>query len=127
MDGVAPAGAAPGLVFRPWGAFEVLRESADWTVKKLIVNPGGLLSLQKHKLRDEVWTVVQGQASVTLDGEAHFLKVGETLSIARGQVHRVGNFQHRTLVIIEVQLGICREDDIERLEDRYGRCPASSE
>lgn len=107
---------------RPWGRFEGLSEGPGFLVKRITVNPGGRLSLQKHKHRAERWVVASGEAVVTRDEEVHRLGVGEMIEIPLGAVHRMENEGEIPLEIIEVQLGeILREDDIERLEDVYGR------
>ena len=107
---------------RPWGHFEGLSEGPGFLVKRITVNPGGRLSLQKHKHRAERWVVAAGEAVVTRDTEVHRLSVGEMIEIPLGAVHRMENEGDAPLEIIEVQLGeILREDDIERLEDVYGR------
>ncbi len=107
---------------RPWGTWEVLDAGPGWCVKRITVNPGGILSLQKHQHRAEVWTVTAGTARVTQDGHVSDLVAGETTRHAVGVVHRVENPGGEAMVFIEVQLGEeLREDDIERFEDRYGR------
>jgi mannose-6-phosphate isomerase-like protein (cupin superfamily) len=88
----------------------------------LIVNPGGILSLQKHFKRSEHWTVVSGVASVTLDKEEFKLRVNETIYIPIESIHRISNKSPDVLEIIEVQCGeYLGEDDIVRFEDNYGR------
>ncbi|MDE2333577.1 MAG: phosphomannose isomerase type II C-terminal cupin domain [Rhodospirillales bacterium] len=107
---------------RPWGSWEVLDAGPGWCVKRITVKPGGILSLQRHRHRAEVWTVAAGTARVTQDGRVSDLPAGQTTEHAVGVVHRVENPGAVPLVFIEVQLGQeLREDDIERLEDRYGR------
>ena len=100
----------------------MLDAGPGWCVKRITVNPGGILSLQKHQHRAEVWTVTAGTARVTQDGHVSDLVAGETTRHAVGVVHRVENPGGEAMVFIEVQLGEeLREDDIERFEDRYGR------
>ena len=107
---------------RPWGRFEGLSEGPGFLVKRITVNPGGRLSLQKHNHRSERWVVAAGEAVVTRGSELHRLETGEMIEIPLGAVHRMENEGKVPLEIIEVQLGeILREDDIERLEDVYGR------
>ena len=107
---------------RPWGRFEGLTEGPGFLVKRITVNPGGRLSLQRHRHRAERWVVAAGEALVTRHEEVHRLKTGEMIEIPLGAVHRLENEGQAPLEIIEVQLGeILREDDIERLEDVYGR------
>lgn len=107
---------------RPWGRFEVLTKGEGFQVKRITVIPGGRLSLQRHQHRAERWVVASGQAVVTRDDEVHRLDVGGMIDIPLHAVHRLENEGAEDLEIIEVQLGaILREDDIERLEDVYGR------
>lgn len=108
--------------YRPWGSFTILADEDDHKVKRIEVNPGQRLSLQRHKYRQEHWIIISGEALVTLDNQKITLKKGESVDIARGQVHRVENKGKKPVVFIEVQLGdYFGEDDIERLEDDYGR------
>jgi mannose-6-phosphate isomerase len=107
---------------RPWGSFTVLDEGEGFKVKRLEVLAGKRLSYQKHKRRAEHWFVVQGEAKITLDGEEIIKRVGEAVDIAIGKAHRVENPGDELLVFIEVQRGdYLGEDDIERLEDDFGR------
>jgi mannose-6-phosphate isomerase-like protein (cupin superfamily) len=107
---------------RPWGEWRVVDLGPGFVVKRITVRPGGRLSLQRHRHRDEVWTIAAGTAKATLDGTTCILNTGETIRIARGQTHRVENEATTELVFIEVQTGpVLAEDDIERLEDAYGR------
>lgn len=107
---------------RPWGRFEVLTKGEGFQVKRITVIPGGRLSLQRHQHRSERWVVASGKAVVTRDQEIHRLNTGDMIEIPLHAVHRLENESDADLEIIEVQLGaILREDDIERLEDVYGR------
>ena len=107
---------------RPWGSFTVLDEGEGFKVKRLEVFPKKRLSYQKHKRRAEHWFIVQGKAKITLDGEEIIKRVGEAVDIAIGTAHRVENPGDELLVFIEVQRGdYLGEDDIERLEDDFGR------
>lgn len=107
---------------RPWGSFTVLADDAGHKVKSIMVKPGHRLSLQRHKFRREHWFVVSGRAMVTLAGEEISLASGCAVDIGTGVIHRVENIEKRELVFIEIQLGdYLGEDDIERLEDDYGR------
>lgn len=109
-------------VFRPWGSYDSLDESEGFQVKRLIVNPGAILSLQKHAQRAEHWTVVRGTARITLDDREFDLGVNESTYIPVGAVHRIANTTDKPVHIIEVQCGdYLGEDDIVRLEDNYGR------
>ena len=108
---------------RPWGEYEILLDTDYYKVKRITVNPKQRLSYQYHDKRDESWTVVTGQANITLDGEVKILRPGQNITIKRGQKHRVENNQDdHDLVFIEVQTGdYFGEDDIVRLYDDYGR------
>ncbi len=107
---------------RPWGDWAVLEAGPGYAVKRIRVLPGGVLSLQRHQHRAEQWTVVAGTARVTRNTETIDLLPGESIGIALGDIHRIANPGSTDMVVIEVQTGReLREDDIERLEDRYGR------
>ena len=107
---------------RPWGRWTVLEAGPHYAVKRIEVVPGGKLSLQRHRFRAEQWVVVAGVALVTLDDQRIELPPGGTVHIGLGQVHRVENRGSEDMVFIEVQTGEkLDEDDIERLEDVYGR------
>ncbi len=107
---------------RPWGHFEVLADRPDHKVKRIVVEPGGCLSLQRHQRRAEHWYVVAGKGLATIDRNACEVSCGKAVDIPQGAAHRLENTSQDNLVIIEVQTGsYFGEDDIERLEDRYGR------
>jgi mannose-6-phosphate isomerase-like protein (cupin superfamily) len=107
---------------RPWGTFEVLADSPDYKVKRIVVWPQGKLSLQSHKLRNEHWYAVSGTGRARIDGNDYPLTTGCAVDIPAGIKHRVHNPTDQDLVIIEVQTGdYFGEDDIERFEDDYGR------
>jgi mannose-6-phosphate isomerase-like protein (cupin superfamily) len=107
---------------RPWGYYVVLSDLPDHKVKRIVVYPGKRLSLQLHHRRSEHWTVVSGTAVVTRDLEQIRLGAGESVDIPLGVAHRVLNPGETPLVFIEAQRGdYFGEDDIERLEDDYGR------
>jgi len=107
---------------RPWGFYEVLSDRRDHKVKRITVYPGKRLSYQRHRQRSEHWHVLAGKAVVTLDGQEVILSEGESIDIPRGGAHRIANRGDRNMVFIEVQRGTYfGEDDIERLEDDFGR------
>lgn len=107
---------------RPWGQFTNIFVGKDFQVKELIVKPGAILSLQKHKYRSENWVVVQGKANVTLNKKNISLNKSDSIFIPQGAVHRIENRQKSILKIIEVQTGsYLGEDDIIRIKDIYGR------
>jgi mannose-6-phosphate isomerase len=121
MEGNTPP-IVPVFDRRPWGAFTVLDEGENYKVKRIEVWPGKRLSYQKHSQRAEHWIVVRGTAKVTLDDQEIVLNVGEDIDIDIGSAHRVENPGDETLVFIEVQRGrYLGEDDIERLQDDFGR------
>lgn len=107
---------------RPWGSYLVLDEGVDYKVKRLEVLPEKRLSYQRHSRRSEHWFIVRGNAKVTLNDEEFLVKVGESIDIPVGTAHRVENPSKDLLVFIETQTGdYFGEDDIERLEDDFGR------
>jgi len=114
---------SPEIDERPWGNFTVLDEGQDYKVKRIEVYPGKRLSYQRHARRAEHWYVVRGIAKVTLNGVEILVKKGEAVDIAAGDAHRVENpSDSGRLVFVEVQTGdYFGEDDIERLEDDFGR------
>jgi mannose-6-phosphate isomerase len=107
---------------RPWGGYEVLSDAPTHKVKRITVEPGQRLSYQRHAQRAEHWFVVSGHGEVTLDGVAREVGPSSTVDVARGEAHRIACTGAEPLVFIEVQHGTYfGEDDIERLEDDYGR------
>ena len=109
-------------VFRPWGNYESIDEGERFLVKRIVVNPGASLSLQRHKHRAEHWVVVTGTAKVTRGDEVLELHEDESTYIPVGMKHRLENLTKVPLEIIEVQTGgYLGEDDIERFDDVYGR------
>jgi len=108
---------------RPWGSFTILDEGDNYKVKRLEVLPGKRLSYQRHSRRSEHWFVVRGTAKVTLNDREILVHSGEALDIPQGAAHRIENPpDSEKLVLIETQTGdYFGEDDIERLEDDFGR------
>ena len=111
---------------RPWGSFEHLLDEEYCKVKRIIVKPGQRLSYQYHHKRSECWVVVQGRATVTLDGKDFEYEsdnqLGNIVNIPVGTKHRVRNDEEIDLIFIETQTGTYfGEDDIVRIEDDYGR------
>ena len=107
---------------RPWGRYIVLDEGQNYKTKRIEVFPGKRLSYQRHARRAEHWFVTRGTAKVTLNGREILVKTGESIDIAVGDKHRVENPDSEPLVFIEVQTGeYFGEDDIERLDDDFGR------
>lgn len=109
-------------VARPWGWYDSIDMGQRFQVKRIGVKPGASLSLQRHRHRAEHWIVVQGIAEVTCGKEIFTLTENESTFIPIGEVHRLRNPGQTELEMIEVQSGsYLGEDDIERLEDAYGR------
>ena len=109
-------------VYRPWGSYDNVDSGPNFQVKRISVNPGARLSLQRHQFRAEHWVVVQGQAKVHLDGQDHLLNANDSIYISKGAVHSLANETEEALHLVEVQSGsYLGEDDIERLDDIYGR------
>jgi mannose-1-phosphate guanylyltransferase/mannose-6-phosphate isomerase len=111
-------------VHRPWGSYTILEDGEDCKVKRLTVKPGHVLSLQLHNRRSEHWTVVNGTAKVRIGEREFLLNANESTYIPMNTVHRLENPTAQDIHLIEVQCGdYFGEDDIVRLEDRYGRVP----
>ena len=107
---------------RPWGYYEILADQEAFKTKRIVVYPGKRLSLQRHKHRDEHWYIIQGKASVTLGEKIIELQQGQSVDIPRTVLHRIENTGREELAYIEVQTGdYFGEDDIERLDDDFGR------
>ncbi|WP_457789188.1 mannose-1-phosphate guanylyltransferase/mannose-6-phosphate isomerase [Pseudomonas sp. PL-6] len=113
-------------VYRPWGSYDSVDMGGRFQVKHITVKPGAQLSLQMHHHRAEHWIVVSGTAKVTCDDREFLLTENQSTYIPMTSVHRLSNPGKIPLEIIEVQSGTyLGEDDIERLEDVYGRSDAA--
>lgn len=109
-------------VHRPWGTYEGIDSEARFQVKRITVNPGASLSLQKHHHRAEHWIVVSGTAQVTCGEKTYVLGENQSTFIPLGMTHRLENPGKIPLELIEVQSGsYLGEDDIVRFDDQYGR------
>lgn len=109
-------------VFRPWGSYDSVDAGARFQVKRIVVKPGGTLSLQMHHHRAEHWIVVSGTAKVTRGDATFLLSENESTFIPLGTTHRLENPGRVELEMIEVQSGAyLGEDDIVRMDDVYGR------
>src|SRR5580693_1999188 len=109
-------------IYRPWGYYQGVDAGARYQVKRIVVNPNAMLSLQKHFKRSEHWVVVRGVAEVTIGTDIRTIAENESIYIPIGGVHRLANPGTLPLELIEVQVGdYLGEDDIERLTDQYGR------
>ena len=110
------------VINRPWGWFELIEEGSSHKVKHIQINPGRAISLQKHQKRSEHWVVVKGEAMITKDKKSFKLYENQSTFIEKDQIHRIENKTEKMLHIIEVQSGsYLGEDDIIRIEDKYGR------
>ena len=108
--------------YRPWGSYTVLEEGERYKIKRVVVNPGEKLSLQKHYHRSEHWVVVKGTARVTIGDREIITHENESAYVPKSTLHRLENPGKVPLEIIEVQNGeYVGEDDIVRIEDYYGR------
>lgn len=107
---------------RPWGTWEVLDAEDNFCVKRICVTPGNILSLQLHHYRSEHWIIVKGEAVVTLGDEKIIRKANESVYIPAETKHRIQNNTAENMEFIEIQTGEnLDENDIVRLEDKYGR------
>lgn len=112
-------------VVRPWGSYRVITEGNDYQIKSITVLPGKRLSLQRHFHRNEHWVVVTGTAEVTRGDKTFHLAENESTYIPKTEYHRLANPGKMPLELIEVQQGAyLQEDDIERIEDDFGRAEA---
>lgn len=107
---------------RPWGRWVVLDKAPQLVVKKLTVEPGKRISLQRHRFRTERWLVTQGEVAVQKGEECMTLRAGEGIMIPQNCPHRLSNESAEPICVLEIQFGdLLSEDDIERLEDDFGR------
>lgn len=118
----SPEAANHRRMHRPWGYYESIDMGERFQVKRIVVIPGEMLSLQKHRHRSEHWIVVRGTAEVTINETVRAVHENESVYIPIGSVHRLANQGRIPLELIEVQTGsYLGEDDIVRLEDIYQR------
>jgi mannose-6-phosphate isomerase len=108
-------------VKKPWGKFEQYTHNAVSTVKIITVRPGGILSLQYHHRRDELWVVLDPGARVEVGGRVLHPQKGEKVFIPRMEEHRLSSASVEPVRILEISFGEFDEEDIVRLEDLYGR------
>ena len=111
---------------RPWGRFEQFATNEQVTVKIITVEPGQRLSLQRHQLRSELWTIIDGPVDVEVSGIPGSLNSGEHIWIPQLAMHRMGNSSPQTVRVLEVAFGHFDEDDIERFDDDYERVSPSN-
>ena len=105
---------------KPWGDYEKFTENENSTVKILTINPGEAFSLQHHANRDEYWHVLSGKGRLMIGKETLDLKLKEDYFIPRGTSHRIEALEEK-VVVLEISFGDFDEEDIVRLEDKYGR------
>lgn len=112
---------------RPWGTYKVTAlgtqdDGLEFCEKKITLQPKQILSLQSHKYRTETWKVLEGTLDVIINTDHHTLKTGEEITIPFYAYHCMANLDANEVCIVhERQMGICREEDIVRYADHYGR------
>lgn len=109
---------------RPWGSFDRYADNEPCTVKILTVAPGKRFSLQRHAKRSEWWKVIEGDGTLTLDSDVRHVALGDEALIPIGALHRLEGGE-RGIKVLEIGFGEFDENDIERVEDDYGRASAS--
>ena len=110
------------VVERPWGRYKkIFQEPGVW-VKRVEVNRGARLSLQKHAKRSEKWIIVKGHGLAIVNQHEIAIEPWMVVDVPLGAIHRIGNTGDDSLIFIEVACGsYLGEDDITRLEDDYNR------
>ena len=108
---------------KPWGSFTQYVINTKCTVKILTCNPGQKLSLQRHYKRNELWVAIDQGVIVELDGQFFTIDQGAEIWLPAGSVHRLscGESRIEPVRVLEISLGDFDENDIDRLEDIYGR------
>ncbi|NBP02728.1 MAG: cupin domain-containing protein [Proteobacteria bacterium] len=110
------------MVKKPWGSYQNILDEDYTKVKKIVINPGESPSYQYHFKRSEIWVLVKGTGKVKIDDEVHYYREGDVVFIPKEAKHQMTNIGDADLIFIEVQLGESfEEEDIVRLEDKYGR------
>jgi mannose-6-phosphate isomerase-like protein (cupin superfamily) len=105
---------------RPWGEFVEFTKNSPSTVKIITVKPGEALSLQHHAGRDEFWRILSGDGFITIGEDRIAAHPGDEYFAPRGTNHRMEGGA-TPLSILEISFGQFDENDIVRLDDRYGR------
>lgn len=105
---------------RPWGSFEQFAKNEQVTVKIITVKSGEAFSLQTHAQREEFWRVISGEGKITLGETTEVIEIGKDYHVKTGMKHRI-EAGATDVVILEVARGIFDENDIIRLDDKYGR------
>ena len=108
-------------VNKPWGDYTDYFRTGNVVFKQLTILSGESISYQYHDLRDEVWHVTSGVGKITIDDNESVMASGDSIYIKKGQKHKMECISEEPLSIFEMQMGETREDDIVRLEDKYGR------
>lgn len=109
----------PKTVLKPWGKFEEYTHNEKVTVKVITVKKGGVLSLQSHRHRAELWVALDNGLGVIINGRKKRLKKGQVAFVPKGAKHRA--MASRTARFLEISFGKFDENDIARYEDKYGR------
>ncbi len=108
------------MIKRPWGSYQTLIDEPSYKVKRIYVKPDSQFSLQFHNHREEHWIMVEGEGIITQGETSRPIKSGEYAYIPIKEIHRLHGGK-KGVVFVEIQRGVCDEDDIVRLEDDYGR------
>ncbi len=108
-------------VLKPWGSYTDFIREQNMVLKELVVSPGSKLSLQTHKLRDEHWICISGEGKAIVGDSQVSLEAGNKIYVPKNTIHRIINDGKDNLRIVEVQTGVCDENDIVRHEDDFGR------
>lgn len=110
------------IIEKPWGSYTNLMDEEYTKVKKIVIKPGESPSYQYHYKRSEIWILVKGSGKVKIEGEESYYQQGDVIFIPKEAKHQMTNIGEDELVFVEVQLGeYFGEDDIVRLQDKYGR------
>ena len=112
---------APPRIDRPWGYYEIIATANNYVEKRLTIYPNCRLSLQRHHLRREHWQVITGTAHIELNQTRVILQTGDRIEVPESCWHRLSNNSSNKLIIKEIQRGFPDENDIERIDDDYGR------
>ena len=108
--------------YRPWGSFHIIAKGTGYQIKEMNIKPGKKQSLQRHKNRSEYWQVIDGSGMVYLEDSKFKLEKNDNIFIPQGDLHRLENIGNNLLTLVEIQIGEkISEDDIERIEDDFGR------
>jgi mannose-1-phosphate guanylyltransferase/mannose-6-phosphate isomerase len=127
-QGKSSVATTPATIYRPWGHYTVLEEGSGYKMKKIVIDPKGKLSLQRHEHRSEHWVVIRGVAHVTIGEREMSLVTNESVFVPQGEIHRLENRGEGAVEIIEVQVGAyVGEDDIVRYDDVYGRATCTDQ